>query len=141
MPATVSSFVNAFIEVSVAAVIVFGLYLTVCHYYKRQWLQRHGLRTLGVVVRLEADTSDFEAAYYPVVCFQPINQASLEARHDLGETPPAYTIGEKVLVLYDPDQPTRFVLGDESIYGWALVLAIGIVSGIFAYCWQYNLIF
>jgi hypothetical protein len=140
MPATVSSFINAFIEVSVAAAIVFGLYLTVRHYYKCRWLQRHGLRTLGVVVRLEADTSDFEAAYYPVVCFQPVNQAPLEARYDLGDTPPAYAIGEKVLVLYDPDQPTRFVLGDESSYGWALVLAIGIVSGIFAYCWQYNLV-
>jgi hypothetical protein len=140
MSATVSSFVDAFIEVSVAAVIALGVYLTVSHYHKRRWLQRHGLRTLGVVVRLEADTKDFEAAYYPVIRFQPVDQAPLESRYDPGDTPPAYAIGEKVLVLYDPDQPTRFVLGDESSDGWALVLAAEIVSSIFAYCWQYNLV-
>lgn len=138
MPATVSSFVGALIEVVVAAAMGLGIYLTARHYYKRRWLQRHGLRTLGVVVRLEADTGDFEAAYYPVVRFHPAGHTHLEARYDIGNTPPAYAIGETVILLYDPNQPTRFVIGDESGQGWAWLLAVGLVGGILAYCLHYN---
>jgi hypothetical protein len=134
MPATVSSFVGALIEVIVVAAMGLGIYLIVRHYYKRRWLQRHGLRTLGVVVRLEADTGDFEAAYYPVVRFQPAGHPHLEARYDIGNTPPAYAIGETVLLLYDPNQPTRFVIGDESEQGWAWLLAVSLIGGILAYC-------
>ena len=138
MPATVSSFVGALIEVVVAAAMGLGIYLTARYYYKRRWLQRHGLRTLGVVVRLETDTGDFEAAYYPVVRFQPADHPHLEARYDSGNTPPAYAIGETVTLLYDPNQPTRFVIGDESGQGWAWLLAVGLVGAILAYCLHYN---
>jgi drug/metabolite transporter (DMT)-like permease len=140
MPATVSSFVGALIEVVVAAAMGLGIYLTARQYYKRRWLQQHGLRTLGVVVRLEADTGDFEAAYYPVVRFQPAGHPHLEARYDIGNTPPTYAIGQTVTLLYDPTQPTRFVIGDESGQGWAWLLALGLIGGILAYCLHYNLV-
>jgi drug/metabolite transporter (DMT)-like permease len=43
-----------------------------------------------------------------------------------------------VLLLYDPNKPTRFVIGDESGQGWAWLLAVGVVGGILAYCLHYN---
>lgn len=140
MPATVSSLVGALLEVVVAAAMGLGIYVTARHYYKRRWLQRHGLRTLGVVVRLEADTGDFEAAYYPVVRFHPAGHPHLEARYDIGNTPPTYAIGETVTLLYDQNQPTRFVVGDESGQGWAWLLAVGLVGGVLAYCLYYKLV-
>jgi hypothetical protein len=141
MPATVSAFVGALMEVVVATVVALGIYLVAKQYHKRRWLQRHGRRTQGVVVRLEADTGDFEAAYYPVIRFHPVGFAPLEARYDMGNNPPGYAIGETVTLLYDPAHATRFVVGDKSGQGGACLLAMGIVGGIFAYCWHYSALF
>jgi len=138
MSATVSSFVGAFVVVVLVTAVGVSSYVTAKQYAKRRWLQQHGLRALGVVVRLETDTGDFETAHYPVVRFHPAGQAPLEARYDLGNPPARYAMGETVLVRYDPNQPTRFVLGDETGQGGAWLLALGLVGGILAYCVRYH---
>lgn len=132
----VSSFTDSIIEIVLATVLGAGIYLVAKHYCKRRWLQRHGLRTLGIVVRLETDsgTADFEAIYYPVVRFHPAGHEYLEVRYDIGSKPASYAIGETVTLLYDPNQPKRFVIGDEALQGWAWLLAIGLFSGILACC-------
>lgn len=138
MSASVSSLVGAFTVVVLVTAVGISLYLMIKQYAKRRWLQQHGLRALGVVVRLETYTGDFEAAHYPVVRFQPAGQAPLEVRYDIGTTPANYAIGETVLLLYDPSQPTRFVLGDEAEQGWTWLLALGLVGGVLAYCLYYS---
>jgi drug/metabolite transporter (DMT)-like permease len=138
MPATVASFVAALVPVIGVALLVGCLYVVVAHYYLRRRLQRYGVPTTGVVVRLVPDTGDFEAAYYPVVRFHPAGHAPVEARYQLGNTPPAYVVGQVVSLYYDPSQPTRFVLGHESGQGWAWLLALGLVGAILAYCLTQN---
>jgi hypothetical protein len=133
---TVSAFVDALLKILVGAALGLGIYLIVAHYYKRRWLQRYGLRTHGVVIHLETDTHDFEAGYYPVVRFKPVGHALLEVRYPIGSRPAAYTCGETVLILYDPNQPTRFVIGDVPGQGWAWLLAVSLVGAILTYCLQ-----
>lgn len=133
---TVSAFVGALLVVLVVAALGLGIYLTAAHYSKRRWLQRYGVRTRGVVIRLETDTSDFEAGYYPVVRFEPVGHPLLEARYPIGSRPPAFTCGETVTILYDPNQPMRFVIGDAPGQGWAWLLAVGLVGAILTYCLQ-----
>jgi hypothetical protein len=135
MPTT-STFIDTWLELLLVAALGLGIYLTAAHYHKRRWLQRYGVRTLGVVIRLETDTSAFEAGYYPVVRFEPVGHALLEARYPIGSRPAAYTCGETVRILYDPKQPMRFVIGDASGQGWAWVLAVGLVGAILTYCLQ-----
>jgi hypothetical protein len=134
MPTTVAAFIDALLAVAVMTALSIGIYVTARHYYNRRWLQQHGLRTLGIVVRFETDTSDFEAGHYPVVRFHPAGHGFLEARYPIGNNPPAYALGETVMLLYDPNQPTRFVIGDTPGQGWAWLLAIGLVGTILTYC-------
>lgn len=127
-----SSVVKVVIAAFFVVLVGLGVYAVVTHYRLRRWLQRHGVGTTGVVVRLEADTSDFDAAQFPVVQFHPSGQPPVEARYGVGHHPPAYAVGQTVRLLYDPAQPTRFVLGDESGHGQAWLLAVVLVAT-FAY--------
>lgn len=136
MTTTVAAFLDALLAAALVIALIISVFIMVRHYYKRRWLQQHGLRTLGVIVRFETSTSDFEAAQYPVIRFQPVGHGFLEARYSLGNYPPAYALGETVLLLYDPNQPTRFVLGDAPGQGWAWLLAVALVGAILTYCLQ-----
>lgn len=74
----------------------------------------------GRVVALEHSSRD---AYYPVVDFVTPKGQKIEIRSSFGSSPPAYSVGEKVEVLYLPDQPEKAkIRGIFALWGGALIL-------------------
>jgi hypothetical protein len=78
-------------------------------------------RTVGTVVDLDyasgsrRSSGGYSRVAYPHVTY--VNEADRREytfRDDVGSNPPAYAVGERVSVLYDPDRP-----GDARIDSWA----------------------
>jgi hypothetical protein len=80
----------------------------------------------GTVVALERTSSN---AYSPVVDFVAPGGQMIEFRSSFGSSPPAYEVGEKVEVLYLPDQPRKArIRGIFALWGGALILCgVGLV--------------
>ncbi|MFH2063139.1 MAG: DUF3592 domain-containing protein [bacterium] len=76
-----------------------------------------GVRTEGTVVRLEEvkhrrppkihRQKKTVAAYHPVISFLTEDGQTVEYRSDFGTSPPVHEVGEKVDVIYDPQDPSR----------------------------------
>ncbi|SFQ78627.1 DUF3592 domain-containing protein [Hymenobacter arizonensis] len=120
------------------AIAAIAFCLAIAHYRKRQELHRTGERAEGTVVRLEADERDWETPVsHPVVRFRTARGEWIEARYDNNMDVPTYTAGQVVTVLYDPNDPTYFVLGAAAVSAWEwgiLALTIGVLAyGIYAY--------
>ena len=93
----------------------------------------------GEVVSLNSKRSDDGYVYYPVVRYSPPgSDRSLTFEHDVGSSPPSYRVGEKVEVLYHPDDPANAII-DAGIMNWfgpGLALLLGTVftaAGIFSF--------
>lgn len=89
-------------------------------------------RTEGIVVEMESYISAGTEA--PVIKFTPEGaETPITFESELAEFPPAYRKGERVQVLYDPDDPgdaeTERALGLP--LGAIVVAGFGIVFGIF----------
>ncbi len=60
----------------------------------------------GVVIELrETRDSDGGTLYRPVVRFAPRSGGDLTIESSMGTAPPAFSVGERVEVLYAPDNP------------------------------------
>lgn len=83
----------------------------------------------GTVVALNRTTSGDSNAYYPVVDFVTPQGRRVEIHSSYGSSPPAYSVGEKVEVLYLPDRPEEAkIRGILSLWGGAIILGgVGLV--------------
>jgi len=68
------------------------------------------ISTEGTVIDLERHTSRdskgrSSTAYYPVIKFTANSGKSIEFEANSGSNPPAYTQGQKVEILYNPQEP------------------------------------
>ena len=99
-------------------------------------LQSAGLRAPGEVVRLKEERSSGHYSYYPVIRFRTVNNARVEFKDSIGSNPPSRRVGDKVTVLYLPDDLASAII-DRGVWGnwiipavlfllWALVAGIGI---------------
>jgi hypothetical protein len=70
-------------------------------------LEKEGVTTTGTVVRLEESSSAESGCcvYSPVIEFIASNDQTYSFEGDTASDPPAYDVGEKVDVLYDPKDP------------------------------------
>jgi hypothetical protein len=100
-----------------------------------------GVSVQGVVVDLAySRDSDGDGTYAPVVEYRDREGRPHTYRSSSGSSPPSYDVGERVTILYRPDQPSRaviddfwdrwalpaFLLGFGAIFavvGWGLALA------------------
>ncbi|RYU81825.1 DUF3592 domain-containing protein [Hymenobacter persicinus] len=123
--------IDSFVSFLVLTIILLA---SAAYYRLRQHLLRVGERVEGTVIRLEADENDLETQrYYPVVRFHTSRGVWLEARYTHGPEVPAYVKGQTVTVLYDPDHPTRFVLGATPVSTWEWGM-LALTVGVLAYC-------
>lgn len=97
----------------------------------------HGETTTGEVVDLEPGTSTSSSgrpAYFPIVAFETLDGRRISFRHRTGQSPPAYAVGDRVLVAYLPDDPEATLIA-EGFMNWllpGLLLLIGPVLGVVA---------
>lgn len=79
----------------------------------------------GKVTELVARRSDNSTLYAPKVRFYTPNQESISFTSSSSSNPPSYSRGDKVEVLYRPNQPSDAKINSFfSLWGTALILAI-----------------
>ena len=108
------------------AVIAFGVILLV----RGMQVQNHGVVTIGTVTAIgEEHTSgaDSKTLYYPVVSFMDLNGEEQTFRDTLQRSWKHYAIGQKVSVIYLPEEPGRASIdsGLELFFGPVCCMLIG----------------
>lgn len=96
---------------AIAVVIVVSLIL------KRKKLLAAGIQAEGVVFQLNyvndisVDTSSGSTGmYYPVIRFLTKENEWITQQYDIGRYPSVYKEGDKVVIFYDPTDPTNFII-------------------------------
>ncbi|MBZ5486802.1 DUF3592 domain-containing protein [Halomonas aquamarina] len=81
----------------------------------------------GTVIELVERRSEDSITYRPVVEFVTGDGTQVEFTSRVGSNPPGYAIGERVEVLFDPDNPNNARLDGffESMGAWLIFGAIG----------------
>lgn len=95
-------------------------------FYQGYVLERDGLQAEGTVIGLVESRDEDGTSYAPVIRFQTQGGREFEFKSSYSSNPPQYKVGQKVTVLYPPDQP-----GDAQIKGAGNLLALifGLVGG------------
>jgi len=85
-------------------------------------LEAFGVRAEGEVVRIAAESnSGARYSYYPVVRYRTEQNAFVEFKDSIGTNPPSYRSGDKVSVLYLPDDPRGGAIIDRgAFWNWAI---------------------
>jgi hypothetical protein len=84
-----------------------------------------------VVVDLQENYDNHGSTYAPVVQFQTNSGQSIEFVSSYSSSPPAYEIGEQVIVVYPPYEPDKAIIkGDGQLLHIIFMLAGGIVAAI-----------
>jgi hypothetical protein len=79
----------------------------------------------GVVLRNEeSDSSDSAPSYHAVVAFTDQSGRRITYRDSIGSSPPMYSTGDKVRVLYAPADSSSAMI-DRGMWDWLVPLLIG----------------
>jgi hypothetical protein len=95
------------------------------------WLD-NSVEAQGSVIEMVRirDRDSGSVSYAPLVNFRTADGRTVEFQSAVSSNPPAYTVGETVRVLYDPDRPaSAAVAGMFSIWGTAII--VGIIGAVF----------
>lgn len=108
---------------NVIAVIICGIVvlmlisMVISNIRVRKVLQSEGTQAEGVVFEVNyvsdiaVDTSTGSMGmYYPVIRFLTKENEWITRQYNIGRYPSAYREGDKVVVFYDPDDPTSFII-------------------------------
>ena len=99
--------------------------------YRQRTLEKQGVETAGMVVRLEENYDSDGSTYAPVVRFSTPNGQSIEFVSSYYSSPPDYEVGESVAVVYRIEQPEKAVIkGDGQLLHIIFMLVGGVVIGI-----------
>ncbi len=113
------------------AVLGFGMLIVGGVLLTSSWdLLASGARAEGRVIDLEYRRSDDGGSYYPVVRFRSAGGEEITLRSRVGTSPPAFSEGEAVTVLYDPRDPYAGKI-DSFSQLWFGPLMLGLMGSIF----------
>ena len=112
---------SPFLGIFAAILVAVGIYQSV----KISRLETTGLRTGGEVVRLQSEYSSGNGgghySYYAVVKFRTDKNVTYQFKDNFGSNPPSHRPGDKVTVLYLPDNPRQEAIIDRGIWlNWAI---------------------
>lgn len=98
---------------------------------RQRTLEGQGIEAPGVVVGLQENYDSDGSTYTPVVQFQTSSGQSIKFASSYSSSPPAYYVGESVMVVYPPDNPEKAIIkGDGQILHIIFMLLGGIVAAI-----------
>ena len=103
---------------ALAACLGFGLFV-----YRISFVHS-AERATGVVVELRPVREEHgQVGYAPVFHFTSGDSKSIEVKSDLSSSPPEYTVGQRVTVLYDPKTPeSAFIDSFWDVWGLPTVV-------------------
>ena len=73
--------------------------------YTAYRLETNGAVTEGIVIQMDASTTDGSTTYSPIIEFQA-NGQTISFDGNVSSNPPQYQVGDKVNVRYDKDDPS-----------------------------------
>lgn len=114
-----------FTAVGIAAVVL-GVYLG----KQRAEFLESAHRSQGEVVSLNSKSSDDGYVYYPVVRYAPSGSSNtISFEHETGSNPPSYSVGERVEVLYHPEDPSHAIIdsGFMNWFGPGIIMILGVL--------------
>lgn len=89
------------------------IYAGVLQRRKRGRLLGNGIKVEGVVFELaDGGSTRNSTFYYPVIRFLTMEKEWVAQKYDIGGSSNVYHIGDKVKVIYDPENPTNFTIDD-----------------------------
>jgi hypothetical protein len=102
-------------------------------YGRRQKFRARARRAEGLVVG-SAGHAGFHSGMlkFPVVEFETESGRLVEFQSSVGSNPPMYRVGQRVSVLYDPDDPKQASI-DSFVSRWLAILVPGCMGGIFLF--------
>jgi hypothetical protein len=87
-------------------------------------VEEHGLRTKGTVIDLEKNGSGKKSTYMPKIEFITDTGQKVMYVYRSGSNPPAYSIGQRVNIIYSKDNPENFIIGSNSSFVFPIVLIL-----------------
>lgn len=117
-------FENLFFPLFGLAWIIVGIYL----WRRSEHLLRNGVKTHGVIYKFAEQAGMDSGLIHPVVSFKTVEkQIWITQKLNIGTTPSMYKIGQKVTMIYDPEDPTKVTLVSSFLNVWVprLFVAIG----------------
>ncbi|MBI5945986.1 MAG: DUF3592 domain-containing protein [Chloroflexi bacterium] len=91
---------------------LWGVYML----YVAVQLETKGVITDGIVVEMKPSTSDGTTTYTPIVEFQ-VNGQTYSFKGGISSNPPKYSVGDRVEVRFDPDNPETAQI-DKNVERW-----------------------
>lgn len=122
-------------EIAIALVGFCFLIIGIHKSKKSSDLKNNGIKVEGVIYSLEQDRRS--GIYYPVVRFRTKENRWITKKLNFGTNPPQYAEGEKVSVLYDPDDPEN--VDFDSSFNLTVAPALFIIIGLV--CWVYDILY
>ena len=96
---------------------------------RQRSLEKQGIQAQGVVIELQENHDSDGSTYTPVVQFSTPNGESIVFTSSYSSSPPAFDVGETVMVVYPPDNPTNAIIkGDGQFLHISLMFLGGIVA-------------
>lgn len=89
-------------------------------------------KTMGTVTGFDSSTSDGTTTYRPIVRYQYSDGSEISFTSSWGSSNPSESEGDKVLVLFDPDNKGSAQL-DKGILNWIIPGILGFVALVFFY--------
>lgn len=80
---------------------------------KRQRCTSKALGTIKDLVKRSATTPRY-GNYHPVIEYQLPSGEIMTVESNFGSSPPKYSIGQEVYILYDPNKPDYFYIADDN---------------------------
>ena len=127
-------FIGKFVILPLGILMLLGA--TYLYFDTRAWLKR-SVEAQGSVIEMVPvrDRETGSLTFAPLIRFQTTDGKTVEFQSTFQSNPPAYTAGQTVPVLYDPDRPNSAAIASLfSIWGVTIILsavgAIFLVVGI-----------
>lgn len=108
---------------AVPILIVFAVILLGIGIYQSTFiahLETTGLRAQGEVVRLKEEYNNGHYNYFAIVRYRAANNMTVQFKDEFGSNPPSHRVGEKVTVLYLPDNLSKAIIDRGMFWNWSI---------------------
>lgn len=97
----------------------------------QMWYEQNGIRAEGTVTDHSRSTDSDGTKYSPIITYSTEQNRQITFTAGFSSNPKMYVEGDKVTVIYDPDNPQDNVILDWGIWNWALSALFTAFGGIF----------
>jgi hypothetical protein len=123
--------IAVYLLVGVIMIIVF-----LVHLKRMRKTVKNGIEVEGIVFDLQSGDNITIRSKYPIIRFLTKNDMWVTKSYDIGMLPTVYKKGQKVTVIYSPDNPKEFILKSDDkialIPFFVLIVGIGcLAAGIY----------